>query len=156
MHEGTVCVCVCVSCLLTGYGSVHGGAWWISLLLVVLGKYKPLMGEIVFQSRTIKCVEVMAFGKFKDFSGTVLIRILWLKFWLPLGKVSCLHAYLWVYVLTLPPSPKRGRGSRWEMLCCWKVVLKPVSSLKDINECGFECHKCKIILSLLASLGRLH
>lgn len=38
--------------------------------LVLPDKYKPLTGEVVFWSRSVKCAEVMTFGKLVLFSDS--------------------------------------------------------------------------------------
>lgn len=80
--------------------------------LVLPDKYKPLTGEVVFWSRSVKCAEVMTFGKLVLFSDSADSGS-GAEIPAPFEKgllLTCLIAC--VCVLALPRGPLGGRGSR--------------------------------------------
>lgn len=149
----SVCVCVvyvCTCTFLCTYtlvpAAAYGGAWHISLLLMVAGKYKLVAGGTMAQSRSAVCTEVMTFGNSRSFPLTVWM----LEFCLLLCVCGGGQWWLWslasmlngVCTFTLHPVLWEEGLQVGGIGCATGKSFPTTSPLKAANECRFRCHKC--------------
>lgn len=130
MHVSVWCMCV-HACLCWFMGSFLGGVWCISLFSIVPDKYKPLVNELIFHSRSINRAEVIMLGRSRSFLVAMPVRILCLKFRFLLGEGLLLTSL----IPCVCPCPCPWVQPRWG-----ECASGLVSSWKDLNECGFERH----------------